>query len=73
MGNGMKQHHIREIAEDDPDLMEWLKQARQADKHSRVEREEVSPCGTSSALLSEFAEIGTVAVSRPLKRHMGAE
>jgi hypothetical protein len=83
MGHGMKAHirsrlssHAQRgevISDSDPRILNWLKEARAADKQSRAERGEISLCGSSSAMLSEFYEVGSVAIRHPNRRHLEAE
>jgi hypothetical protein len=61
----------RDIRDNDPRILNWLNEARAKDK--RVELEEASPCGSSSALLSELSELGVVNVRHPSRRHVEAE
>lgn len=69
----MKNLRSHVISDKDPKILDWLKKSREADKGTRPECEEASPCGSSSASLQEFYETGAIANGHRLRQRGGSK
>jgi hypothetical protein len=65
----VKRSRSHVISDKDPAILDWLEKAREADKGNRMEREEVSPCGSSFTALQELHDTGAITNGYRLWRH----